>query len=153
MLMSRWIHQFSYNHWSQASWAQPVLRWMIPSGEWWVLLSRREANMVAMADGKKTQILPNKQTKKGLGDLTRTIRDQSKELPPNSIGKTQALAQRVADRKNHALASLCKRLQVWAPARPDTQPLRVHGHPRPPHSASSHSANANTADLLSVSAL
>ena len=37
-LMSRWKYQFSYDHWSQASWAQPVLRWVKLSGEWGVLL-------------------------------------------------------------------------------------------------------------------
>ena len=31
-------NQFSYDHWSQASWAQPVFRWVKLSGEWWVLL-------------------------------------------------------------------------------------------------------------------
>ena len=36
--MSRWKYQFSYDHWSQASWAQPVFRWVKLSGEWWVLL-------------------------------------------------------------------------------------------------------------------
>ena len=38
LLMSRWKYQFSYDHWSQASWAQPVFRWVKLSGEWWVLL-------------------------------------------------------------------------------------------------------------------
>ena len=37
-LMSRWKYQFSYNHWSQPSWAQPVFRWVKLSGEWGVLL-------------------------------------------------------------------------------------------------------------------
>ena len=29
-LMSRWKYQFSYDHWSQASWAQPVFIWVTP---------------------------------------------------------------------------------------------------------------------------
>ena len=37
-LMSRWKYQFSYDHRSQASWAQPVCRWVKLSGEWEVLL-------------------------------------------------------------------------------------------------------------------
>ena len=37
-LMSRWRYQFSYDHWSQASWAQPVFRRAKLSGEWGVLL-------------------------------------------------------------------------------------------------------------------
>ena len=37
-LMSRWKYQFSYDHWRQASWAQPVFRWVELSGEWWELL-------------------------------------------------------------------------------------------------------------------
>ena len=36
--MSRWKYHFSYDHWSQASWAQPVVRWVKLSGKWWVLL-------------------------------------------------------------------------------------------------------------------
>ena len=37
-LMPRWKYQLSYNHWSQASWAQPVFRWVKLSGKCWVLL-------------------------------------------------------------------------------------------------------------------
>ena len=37
-LMSRWKYQFSCDHWSQASGAQPVFRWMKLSEQWWVLL-------------------------------------------------------------------------------------------------------------------
>ena len=37
-LMSRCIYQFSYNHWSQALWAQPVFWWVKLSGEWWAQL-------------------------------------------------------------------------------------------------------------------
>ena len=36
--MSRWIFQFSYDQWNQASWAQPACCWIIPSGQRWVLL-------------------------------------------------------------------------------------------------------------------
>ena len=36
--MSRWKYQFSFDHWSQTSWAQPVFRWIKLSDEWWVLL-------------------------------------------------------------------------------------------------------------------
>ena len=36
-LMSRWRYQFSNDHWSQSSWAQPVPSWIIPSGECGVL--------------------------------------------------------------------------------------------------------------------
>ena len=35
-LMLRWKYYFSYDHWSQASWAQPVFRWK--KNFWWVLL-------------------------------------------------------------------------------------------------------------------
>ena len=55
----------------------------------------------------------------GVGGLAGTIRDQSKasvasglgsirprQLPPDTIGKTQVLAQRALNRKNHLLASL-----------------------------------------------
>ena len=50
------FYQFSYDHWSQASWAQPVFRWIKPSGG--VVSAavleqyRRKANMVAQGDGK-----------------------------------------------------------------------------------------------------
>ena len=37
-LMSRWKYQYSCDRWSQASWAQPVSRWVKLSEEWWVLL-------------------------------------------------------------------------------------------------------------------
>ena len=37
-LMSWWKYRFSPNHWSQAYWPQPVFSWIIPSGEWRVLL-------------------------------------------------------------------------------------------------------------------
>ena len=37
-LMSRWKYLFSYDQWSQASWAQPVFRWVKLSGEWRELL-------------------------------------------------------------------------------------------------------------------
>ena len=36
-LMSRWRYHFSYDHWSQTSWVQPVFRWIKPSAEWGVL--------------------------------------------------------------------------------------------------------------------
>ena len=32
-LMSRWKYQLSYNCWIHGSWAQPVFRWLKPSGE------------------------------------------------------------------------------------------------------------------------
>ena len=34
-LMSRWKYQFSCDHWSQASWAQPVFRGIKLFEEWW----------------------------------------------------------------------------------------------------------------------
>ena len=37
-LVSRWKYQFSYDHSSQASWAQPVFRWVKLSEKWWVRL-------------------------------------------------------------------------------------------------------------------
>ena len=46
-LMSRWNYQFLCNHWSQASWAQPVFRWAKH-----VEQSGCKANMVAQGDGK-----------------------------------------------------------------------------------------------------
>ena len=36
--MSSWKYQFSYIHWSPASWAQPLFRWIELSEEQWVLL-------------------------------------------------------------------------------------------------------------------
>ena len=39
--MSRWKYQFSYDHWSQASWVSAAVE-----------QSRRKANMVAQGDGK-----------------------------------------------------------------------------------------------------
>ena len=68
-LMSRWKYQFSYDHWSQASWAQPVLRWKNFLLSAAVEQSRRKANMVVQGDGKFgsrgwPQNPPNKKTKK-----------------------------------------------------------------------------------------
>ena len=40
--MSRWKYQFSYDRWSQASWAQPVFRWIKLSGDRWVPLSSNQ---------------------------------------------------------------------------------------------------------------
>ena len=40
--MSRRKYQFWYDLWSQASWAQPVLSWMIPYGELGVLLQSNQ---------------------------------------------------------------------------------------------------------------
>ena len=36
-LMSKWKYKFSYDHLNQAPWGQPVFRWVLLSGEWWVL--------------------------------------------------------------------------------------------------------------------
>ena len=69
---SRWKYQFSYDHWSQASLAQPAFRWVKLFGEWWVLLLsnlgvkptwllRETGNSAPEADPR---IPPNKQTKK-----------------------------------------------------------------------------------------
>ena len=41
-LMSRWKYQFSWDHWSQTSWAQPVLSWMILTEESGVLLQSNQ---------------------------------------------------------------------------------------------------------------
>ena len=70
-LLSRWKYQFSYNHWSQASWSQPVFRWVKLSGEWWVLvyselgvkppwLLREMGNSAPEADPR----IPSKQKKR-----------------------------------------------------------------------------------------
>ena len=69
---SRWKYQFLYDHWSQASWAQPVFRWITLSEEWWVLLQgnqgvkpkwllRKTGNSASEADHR---IPPKKQQKK-----------------------------------------------------------------------------------------
>ena len=71
-LMSRRKYQFSYDHWSQTSWAQPAFRWVKLSGEWGVLLKsnlgvkptwllRETGNSAPEADPR---IPPNQKKKK-----------------------------------------------------------------------------------------
>ena len=67
--MSRWKYQFSYDHWSQASWAQPVSRWVTFWGVAGAAVeqSRRKANVVAQGDGEirpQRLTLESLQTKK-----------------------------------------------------------------------------------------
>ena len=43
-LMSGWKYQFSHDHWSQASLAQPFSGWIIPTRESWVLLQNNQGS-------------------------------------------------------------------------------------------------------------
>ena len=51
------------------------------------------------------------------------------QLPPNSIWKTQVLAQSAADEKNHLLASLCLGVPALSPGR-TSYPNLAYGPPK-----------------------